>query len=877
MSSAVSLNEDPILVCSNNKQLGNFEIKKKALKVNFASTAGDNKRFEKKSAASNNLKASNESNKLFLDLNKYSDFQLNMDQMKAFQNQTYFLDGKSASLEINEYTDNDFIEEYDDEEKTEEEEASIYCMSDDDEDKNEYNHLARVLPVNLTTPDSKNIPVMQIATQNESLDTINESIRESNYTAVNKVIETPKSEIQKQNKDQNNVKNKAFVNNNKVINRFELNKKQMNNCKQPSIRSQSIDNSKANKIDNKCTITKPLNKPATNPSICESSKRPLTRQNTISRYLCTTKASSAKKENKNNGMPKPNANMIETSRIQTATESGGNMEEVEKSTITVFTEASNATKTDASQKTNTLKIDNNCKSSVLSTKSTLKQKSLSSQALEVNSNKINLKTKPPSAKTKKPTNDTLTASQLDPSKSECSSKVPEIYNFVADPQVKIVKKSENIIEPQPLAIYDMFANFEHPFATNTAIIRQATKSASSSNNRCNSAPRKCVKSTTKPKKSVTRKKIKSATKKAKLKQQKKIVVSKSEINIGFTTQYSLTDAANEETQGDLVFINPPEKNNQEDTEYNTDVDDARSININNEIDDDEDDSSSISSESSENISNIPIVSIGDINAVASSRNEIEIDNGIENNEPTSEVSKSCTDNDLDPLNMVLIDENRLKTVSDKVDVLRARLDNVLNASYEKPPNSVIEPLNYVNESKNKDQNYYESLSLNIDKINKINTTVEVSKESTNNLRSKKNINFRDAYTMVNSLKTKNNETTLYEKNSHSLNSTLQKRGDELPPKPVKNNENKTDKPYIYDLPPILSNKLCSLIEMTTAQNELVKNNLKKSPLGNYEKPINNLNNAHSSISNAQQPTQGRVSRVNYVTKRFNMKNLILKI
>jgi hypothetical protein len=432
-----------------------------------------------------------------------------------------------------------------------------------------------------------------------------------------------------------------------------------------------------------------------------------------------------------------------------------------------------------------------------------------------------------------------------------------IHENTIDSRTKVLN---SIIEPPPLTIYDMFANFENPFTTPVKPV--APKSASI---RSNSASKKCLISTTRPKKSAStnKKKVKNGLKKSKTKQ-KTILVSKNEINVGCTTEYSISNGVNNDEL--VIFVNPPENdNNKEENDCNTDIDDGRSINIDNDIDDD--DCSSDSSVESLSNSNIPIVSIGDINAVAASQsNEIEIDNGESFN-----GNNHIIDESLAMSNIIMIDEDRLKTVSNKVDVLRARLDNVLNASSKNNVENLnqnqlnTETSNSTKPEQKDNSNYYASLSLNIDKTNN-SSQIDISKDSSSNLTSlrsnKTNVNIRDVYTMVNSLRSKINinESGLYEKSCQSLNSTLTKQG--LPPKiPNKDDKSKTDKNY--ELPPVLSNKLSSLIEKTTAHNDGIKDNLKKSPLDNYEI----LNNS------IQQQQKGRVSRVNYVSLNWFSKNV----
>ena len=97
----------------------------------------------------------------------------NVNTSKSFQNKTYFLDNKSSmSADFHDYTDNDFIEEYDDtDDKTEEE--SIRSSSDDCDD-DDYNHLSRVHPLKSNSQDNLKASVVNL----DSLDTINESLRE---------------------------------------------------------------------------------------------------------------------------------------------------------------------------------------------------------------------------------------------------------------------------------------------------------------------------------------------------------------------------------------------------------------------------------------------------------------------------------------------------------------------------------------------------------------------------------------------------------------------------------------------------------------------------------------------------------------------------
>ena len=791
----------------------------------------------------------------------------NVNTSKSFQNKTYFLDNKSSmSADFHDYTDNDFIEEYDDtDDKTEEE--SIRSSSDDCDD-DDYNHLSRVHPLKSNSQDNLKASVVNL----DSLDTINESLRESNYTFVAKTEATNTDKIQipevhskqlvspSQHRADNNKQSNLLPQpaiRNKIVG--------IGACKKPVVDKQALTSVKTNtrsqSNDNKNRINQnDTKKPALNKTItsnCKNQdpiKRSLTRQNTNSSCLMNNKPT-PKKETAPRTNPTPS--IIETSRLQRSNENSNNVEQVGKSTIsnaTVLSEVNNSTvqtKKLANSSSNLQsKCQTNSKSNV-NNKLPLNQKSLSSHNLEVNSNKISLKTKPPSAKSKKSSNDNTTLNSEPVDKPVLTSE-----NSI-DSRTKILKCADSIIEPQPLTIYDMFANFENPFTNQ--VKSTVPKSASI---RSNSASKKCLISTTKPKKSAsaTRKKAKNGLKKSKTKQ-KKIIVSKSEINVGYTTEYSIVNGANKDEQ--VIFMNPPDKDSREENDYNTDIDDGRSINIDNDIDDkDDDDSSSESSDESLSNSNIPIVSIGDINAVAASQsNEIEIDNGESFN-----GNNQLIDASLAMSNIILIDEDRLKTVSNKVDVLRARLDNVLNASsndsirnsdFNSNQNQLNTEAAIDSKLEQKENSkYYASLSLNIDKAN-CSSHIDTSKDSNSNLTSlrstKTNVNIRDVYTMVNSLRSKinNNESSLYEKSCQSLNSTLAKQG--LPPKiPNRDEKTKTDKNY--ELPPVLSNKLSSLIEMTSAHNEVIKDDFKKSPLGNYEILTN---------SNLQQ--KGRVSRVNYVS------------
>ena len=810
----------------------------------------------------------------------------NANTSKSFQNKIYFLDSKSASTDFHDYTDNDFIEEYDDDDDDDDKTAegdsmSSSCEDDDDEDKHDYNRLSRVFPLK-TSLSQENLQ-QENDINGDSLDTINESIRESNYTLVapkvafNNIIMTQESTASVDNKLSTLPPQSQNINKNKNSNATKLTvvthkrpsiEKQtsnMNNssAKTTNVRTQSNDpknrvkqndNKKALNVMSKTTTT-------ANSTNHDANKKLLVRQNTNSGYLIN-KPSTSDVNKKNVSTP----STIETSRIQkVSNEIVNHNEQVNKSTVTTLTEASNST-TNSKKSTLQSKSQINCKSNV-NNKLSLNQKSQSSNTLEVNSNKISLKTKPPSAKSKKSSNSSTP--------NVCNESPKTVENVVIDSKTKIPNPI-SMTEP-PLTIVDVFENFDHPFT-----IKPVQKSASI---RSNSASQKCLNSTSRPKKSASmvRKKVKNGVKKSKIKQ-KKITVSKNEINVGYTTQYSLLNDENSENKNDLIFVNPPNRNDLGgNDDYDNDADDARSININNEIDD----SSSESSDESLSNSNIPIFSIGDINAVAASQNEIEIDNGDSSNGDSKRAIH--IDESLAMSNVVMIDEERLKTVSNKVEVLRARLDNVINASTNdsirndktntatdtavagETEKSSDEPIEQItNKQQQKDSNYYTRLSLHIDKAN--NSQIhEASKDSNSNLTSlrstKTNVNIRDLYTMVNnSLRSKinNNEVGgLYEKSCQSLNSTLaNKQG--LPPR-IPNKEIKSDKNY--ELPPVLSNKLNSLIEMRSTQNEIISNNIKKSPLSNYES-VNNLVNSHQ--QEQQQPQQkGRVSRINYVIFIFS--------
>lgn len=1102
----VNLIEDPILMYSNHTTLLNkpankntntnlnsdSQNNKKNFKVNFADIPQQRsvdiieQNFFNNKRASIDVSNSGEGIKPLLLTNsaqlrnrrRHSDLQLSAGSNRSFHNALYHMDTKKSNSDFFDYSDDEFIEEDDEDEEDDDEiQKSEFesnnelsnASNDENEDKNEYSHFNRVLPLksqlnesNKQHDTSKTMTTnQQNLASNDKLDTINESIRENNYetlpknvlqkntneaelpvkasnvtkavTANNpqkclkKALSQPRIDVKSKNVNTTNLnKPKTITNNTTCTIKKPCNTDKTINNK-PFARSQSIDNKNRPKAaentkspninldifkptcDSKKVATntnvnkKPIQKPASkctnNLNTQSTAKKPInpTQKSKLTKPACGTKIDFSKTvPSLNMGDSRTNdreyervidcvPNFIESSRMQKSKEIGSNLaNEVASSGLTEVTleQSVNVAKPENISTTTSTSVVTNVQQSLQqpihqpvppaqliqpssvpdtvqqketqkqakpipfqrseSSKGILKQKSSSTQNLEVNSNKINLTTKPPSAKLKKAGVEIAISTNVSTSNTNVSTTIPTASNSTNKPtisqqvsfdnnkntvndfsklltfnaskplNVPTAKCNESIVEPTVPVIYDMFENFkhQHPFATNMMkpLVSSAMTATKSSRNP--SASRKTSSATNAKKKKATTTTNKKKTKSNKQSKNKttKIVVSKNEINLGgHTTTFTLENQGSENL---VEFVNAPTPQDMNEYDNYEAENDFRINDFDDEDDDDDDDSDSDNesdtsdSDISVSSSNIPVVSIGDINAITENTNEIEIDNGEANcnTDVVIDLDNQNVDNDTNE-NITSIDTNLMKSVSAKVDAIYAKLDNVINSSsqvknnYSKA-NDVDSDYNEVNYVGNKviklnqklfDDNvdfskysdnsglvkqlndvYGASNNQNV-KSNTANTTTattsyyfDKSKDSINNnsMRStKSNANIREVYTMINSLKMKsNNDLSLADKNCQSLNST-ENKNQQLPPKPYikdKINTNATATPNthkkVYELPPLLSDKINSLIEMTTSHNDKIVSNIKPSP--KYE--VNNIE-----IKNNLQPKE-RVSRLNYV-------------